>query len=192
MIKFGKNQICKDIVFFEPITMGFPSTENLKKTDYNGTIIGKNAILRSGSIFYCDVEIGDNFSSGHNILIREHTKIGNQVSIGTQTIIEGHTTIGNNTNIQSMVFIPTNTKIGNHVFIGPNVVITNDKYPPGDKKNLIGAIISDYAAIGANSTILPGIKIGKNTLIGAGSVVTKDVPDGMLAVGNPAKIIKKR
>ena len=193
MITYGTNDIDESITVFEPVTIGFPSRNNIGKTKFQGTVIGKSAVLRSGTIIYCDVSIGNNFNTGHNVLIRENTRIGNNVSVGTQTIIEGNTNIGNNVSIQSMVFIPTNTTIGNDVFIGPNVVITNDKYPPTkNRESLIGATIMDGAAIGANSTILPGVSIGRNALIGAGSVVTKDVPEGMLAVGNPAKIRQKK
>ena len=85
-----------------------------------------------------------------------------------------------------MVYIPTNTTIGNHVFIGPNAVLTNDRYPPSEC--LMGPIVKTGAAIGANATILPGVCIGEGALIAAGSIVTRDVPDYMMAVGTPARI----
>jgi acetyltransferase-like isoleucine patch superfamily enzyme len=121
-------------------------------------------------------------------LIREKTTIGDHVSIGTGAIIEGYSKIGDHCNLQSLVYIPTNTILGSHVFIGPNTVCTNDKYPPHGGKNLIGPVIDDYAAIGANVTLLPGVKIGAGSLIAAGSVVTKDIPPKKLAIGNPARI----
>jgi acetyltransferase-like isoleucine patch superfamily enzyme len=83
--------------------------------------------------------------------------------------------------------------IGMYVFIGPNVVFTDDPHPmgcPRYKECKGGAIVEDYARIGANSTILPGVKIGRNSLIGAGSVITKDVPENSVVAGNPAKVIK--
>ena len=100
------------------------------KKGFNGTTIGENAVIRSGTIIYCDVIIGDHFQSGHNVMIREKTKIGNRVAIGTSAVIEGRTIIGNEVSLQSMVYIPTDTIIGNRVFIGPNAVLTNDRYPP--------------------------------------------------------------
>ena len=77
-------------------------------------------------------------------------------------------------------------------WIGPSVVVTNAKYPkaPGVKDGLVGAHIKQFSIIGANSTLLPGITIGKHSLVGAGSVVTKDVPDYAVVAGNPARIIK--
>ena len=92
-------------------------------------ILGKNPLIRSNSIIYNDVEIGDNFKTGHGVTIREKTTIGNNVLIGTNTIIEGQCTIGNDVSIQSNVYIPTNTIIENYVFIGPCACFTNDKYP---------------------------------------------------------------
>ena len=89
-----------------------------------------------------------------------------------------------------MVYIPTDTRIGNRVFIGPNAVLTNDRYPPHRIGGLRGPVISDGAAIGANTTLLPGVCIGEGSLVAAGAVVTRDVPDHMLAIGTPARIKK--
>lgn len=188
MIEYGLNSIGSDARIFEPVTLGFPSRGNLSRKTFPGTTLGKNALLRSGTILYCDVTIGDDFQTGHNVMIREHTRIGNGVAIGTATVIEGHTSIGDHVSIQSMVYIPTETEIGNRVFIGPNSVLTNDKYPPRNIGGLKGPVIMDDAAIGGNVTILPGIRIGAGALVAAGAVVTRDVPEGMLAVGSPARI----
>lgn len=188
MIEYGLNSIGPDTQIFEPVTVGFPSRENLSRTGFRGTTIGKNAILRSGTVIYCDVFIGEGFQTGHNVMIRENTRIGNRVAIGTATIIEGHTIIGDDVNLQSMVYIPTETRIGNRVFIGPNSVLTNDRYPPRNVDGLKGPTLMDGAAIGANVTILPGICIGKGSLVAAGAVVTRDVPDRMLAIGSPARL----
>lgn len=186
MIEYGINEIGEGSQVFEPVTIGFPSRENLGKTGFQGTIIGRNAVLRSGTVIYCDVIIGDNFQSGHNTLIREKTRIGNRTAIGTSTIIDGNTVIGNHVSLQSMVYIPTNTTIGDHVFIGPNAVLTNDRYPPSG--TLEGPVIKAGAAIGANTTILPGVCIGEGAFVAAGSIVTRDVPDLMMAIGTPARI----
>jgi acetyltransferase-like isoleucine patch superfamily enzyme len=186
MIEYGINVIGEGAQIFEPVTIGFPSREHLGKTGFTGATIGHHAVLRSGTIIYCDVIIGDNFQSGHNTLIREKTRIGNNTAIGTATIIDGNTRIGSNVSLQSMVYIPTNTTIGDRVFIGPNAVLTNDRYPPSG--SLEGPIIKDGAAIGANTTIIPGVCIGEGAFVAAGSVVTRDVPDHMMAVGTPARI----
>jgi acetyltransferase-like isoleucine patch superfamily enzyme len=188
MIEYGINVLGPDARIFEPVTLGFPSRDNLSKTDFSGTTIGKNATIRSGTILYCDVIIGDDFQTGHNVMIREKTRIGNRVAIGTGTIIEGNSVIGDDVSLQSLVYIPTDTNIGNRVFIGPNAVLTNDRYPPHRIGGLRGPVIMDDAAIGANTTLLPGVCIGEGALVAAGAIVTRDVPDHMLAIGSPARI----
>jgi acetyltransferase-like isoleucine patch superfamily enzyme len=188
MNEYGINVIGEGAQIFEPVTIGFPCRENIGKTGYPGSTIGHHAVLRSGTIIYCDVIIGDHFQSGHNTLIREKTRIGDRTAIGTATVIDGNTRIGNGVSLQSMVYIPTNTTIGDHVFIGPNAVLTNDRYPPSGL--LEGPIVKNGAAIGANSTILPGVCIGEGAFVAAGSIVTRDVPDNMMAIGNPARIIE--
>jgi acetyltransferase-like isoleucine patch superfamily enzyme len=186
MIEYGINAIGEGAQVFEPVTIGFPSRENIGKTSFPGSTIGRHAVLRSGTIIYCDVIIGNNFQSGHNTLIREKTRIGDRTAIGTATVIDGNTIIGNGVSMQSMVYIPTNTIIGDSVFIGPNAVLTNDRYPPSG--SLEGPVIKAGAAIGANATILPGVCIGEGAFVAAGSIVTRDVPDHMMAIGTPARI----
>ncbi len=188
MIEYGINSLGPDAQIFEPVTLGFPSREKIQKTGYTGTTIGKNSVIRSGTILYWDVIAGDFFQTGHNVVIREETRIGDRVSIGTATVIDGHTTIGNDVSLQSRVYLPTNTRIGNHVFIGPNAIFTNDRYPPGRIGGLDGPHVMDGAAIGANATLLPGVCIGKGALVAAGAIVTHEVPDHMMAIGAPAKI----
>lgn len=188
MITYGTNQIGKNVRIFDPVFLGFPPKYHLDSCEFVGCIIGDNGILRPGTTIYADVSIGDSFSSGHNVFIREQTTIGINVSLGTSVVIEGYSNIGNYVNIQSLAYIPSKTIIGSHVFIGPNSVLTNDRYPPQGGSHLEGPVIDDYASIGANVTILPGIHIGKGSLIAAGSVVTKDVPPKKLAIGSPAKM----
>ena len=188
MIEYGINCLGPDAQIFEPVALGFPSREKMQKTGFTGTTIGNNAVIRSGTILYCDVIIGDFFQTGHNVVIREKTRIGDRVSVGTATVIDGHTTIGDDVSLQSRVYIPTNTRIGNHVFIGPNAVFTNDRYPPSRIGGLTGPQIMDCAAIGANATLLPGVYIGEGAFVAAGAIVTRDVPAHMMAIGAPAKI----
>lgn len=188
MIQYGENVIGDDLIVFEPVTVGFPSRDLIGQDRFPGTTIGSHAVLRSGSVIYCHVHIGDHFQCGHDVVIREFTKVGNNTSIGTATVIEGTCTIRDNVRIQSMAFIPQHTEIGNDVCIGPNAVLTNDRYPPIDKFDLKGPTIADRAVIGANATILAGVSIGVGSAVAAGAVVTRDVPPGVLAIGSPARI----
>lgn len=178
--KVGEN--CK---IQDDVILGLRYKEKCEKA-----IIGNNATIRKGSIIYADTVIGDSFITGHNILIREKTKIGNQVVVGTNTVIDGNVEIGSFVKLETNVYVPTHTKIGNHVFIGPGAVLTNDKYPQRmrDQYEPKGPVLEDSVTIGANATILPGIRVGEGSFIAAGSVVTQDVPEWSLAIGTPAEI----
>lgn len=152
-----------------------------------------NAIIRSGTIIYDGSTIGDNFTTGHNAVIREHNTIGDNVVVGVNSYLGPGNKIGNNVRIHTNCFLE-GTIIGDNVIIAPHVVFTNDPYPPCETctKNVGGATVGKNTTIGANVTILPGVKIGENCLIGAGSVVTKDVEDHTIVVGNPAQKLKMK
>lgn len=150
--------------------------------------IGENSLIRSGAVIYSGVSAGRNFKTGHNILIRENTEIGDNVLMGTNSVVDGNCRIGNNVSVQSNAYITAYTVIEDDVFLGPCSVTTNDKYMKAGAE-LKGPIIKKGARIGANSTILPGVTIGENAIVGAGAVVTKDVPRKDTVVGNPARRI---
>ncbi|GIL15133.1 MAG: acyltransferase [Chloroflexota bacterium] len=157
------------------------------------TRIGARAILRSHTVIYAGNVIGDDFQTGHGVLLREENEIGNNVSIGSHTIVEHHVKIGNNARLHSNVFVPEFSILEEGCWLGPNVVVTNARYPQARnvKENLRGAHIKRGAKIGANATLLPGVVIGENALVGAGAVVTHDVPDGAVVAGNPARVINQ-
>jgi acetyltransferase-like isoleucine patch superfamily enzyme len=156
------------------------------------TVIGAGAVIRSHSIIYAGNLIGDNFQTGHGVMIRESNQIGDNVSVGTHSIVEHHVIMGNGVRLHSNVFVPENSVLEDGCWLGPNVVVTNARYPlaPNVKETLQGATVKRNAKIGANSTLLPGVTIGENALVGAGSVVVHDVPAGVVVVGSPARIIK--
>ena len=151
--------------------------------------IGKDSIVRSGTVIYSGVKIGNNFRSGHNVLIRENTRIGDNVLVGTSSVIDGDCKIGNKVSIQTGVYITRYTMIEDGVFLGPFCVTTNDKYMKYGV-TLKGPVIKQGARIGANSTIMPDITIGKGAIVGAGSVVTRDVPPYKVVMGVPARVVK--
>lgn len=149
-------------------------------------VIGDGATIRSGSVVYPDVVVGSNLTTGHDILVREHTEIGDDVTIGTKTVIDGHTEIGDRVSLQTGVYVPVNTRIGDDVFVGPNAVFTNDPYPARQDVELEGPTLEDGVSIGANATLLPDVVVGAGAFVAAGAVVTEDVPPKTLAVGTPA------
>lgn len=125
------------------------------------------------------------------VVLRDAT-IGRNCNICAHTLIENDVVLGENVTVKSGVYIWDGTTIGNNVFIGPCATFTNDKMPRSKvyPEAFSRITIEDNASIGANATLLPGITIGKHAMVGAGSVVTKDVPAYAVVVGNPAKIIK--
>jgi acetyltransferase-like isoleucine patch superfamily enzyme len=185
-VKLGKNCIIEDFVIIGVPPKGHRAGEL-------ETVIGDNAIIRSHTVIYAGNTIGINFQTGNKANIREINEIGDNVSIGTMSVVEHHVRISDGVRIHSQVFIPEYTIIEEGCWIAPNVVFTNAKYPnsPNAKSELRGVNMKKYAIIGANSTILPGVIIGEHALVGAGSVVTKDVPDKSVVVGNPAKKINR-
>jgi acetyltransferase-like isoleucine patch superfamily enzyme len=155
------------------------------------TTIGERAVIRSHTVIYAGNVIGRNFQTGNKVNIRESNEIGDNVSIGTLSVVEHHVKIADHVRIHTQAFVPEFSVLEEGCWIGPNVVLTNAKYPlsPNVKEELAGPVIRRGAKIGANATLLPGVVIGENALVGAGSVVVKDVPAGAVVAGNPARVI---
>lgn len=158
------------------------------------TSIGDNSYIRAGTIIYAGNKIGENFQTGNKANIRELNNIAKNVSIGTLSVIEHHVDIEEGVRIHTQVFVPEYTTLKKNSWLGPNVVCTNASYPksPNVKDELKGPVVDEDAIIGANSTLLPGVRIGKNSIVGAGSVVTKDVAQDIVVCGNPAKVLKNK
>jgi acetyltransferase-like isoleucine patch superfamily enzyme len=156
-------------------------------------VIGAGCIIRSHTVIYAGNTIGAGLQTGHHVVIREENTIGDHVSIGTHSIVEHHVQIENHVRLHSRVFVPEYSILEAGCWLGPGVMVTNARYPlsKGAKERLVGAFIEAGAIIGANATLLPGVRIGARALVGAGAVVTKDVPSGAVVVGNPARIVKQ-
>jgi acetyltransferase-like isoleucine patch superfamily enzyme len=160
--------------------------------DCGSASIGKNGILRKGTLIYGDVKIGDYFRSGHNVIIRAKVRMGNYCTVLNHSTLEGLIRCGDGVRFMSHVYIPSRTWFGDHVFVGPGVTFVNDRrplrVPEGPYPPLEGATVEDDVMIGGGCTILAGIRIGRRSFIAAGAVVTKDVPEGSFVKGVPGTI----
>ena len=136
--------------------------------------------------------IGDDTRVWQFAVILPGARIGCNCNICAHTLIENDVVVGDNVTIKCGVQLWDGLRVGDNVFIGPNVTFCNDKYPHSGARdfNCLQTIIEDDVSIGANATILPGIKLGKGCVVGAGAVVTKDVSSKVTVVGNPAKEIR--
>ena len=154
--------------------------------------IGARARIRSGTIVYSGTRIGADLNTGHHVIIREENTIGDSVSIWSHSNIDYGCRIGDRVKIHSGVYIPQFTVIEDDVFIAPGVIMGNDLHPGCEKSRdcLKGPVVKRGAQIGLNVTILPYVTIGAGALIGAGSVVTRNIPPRAVAFGNPARVIK--
>jgi UDP-2-acetamido-3-amino-2,3-dideoxy-glucuronate N-acetyltransferase len=141
-----------------------------------------------------NVEIGEGTKIWHFSHIQSGSRIGKNCVLGQNVNVGNNVVIGNNVKIQNNVSVYEGVTLEDYVFCGPSMVFTNvvdprSKYPQAGAKYYIKTLVKEGASIGANATIVCGITIGKFAFIGAGAVVTKNVPDYALLVGNPAKLI---
>jgi acetyltransferase-like isoleucine patch superfamily enzyme len=152
--------------------------------------IGAGSRIRRGTIIYLGSRIGEHLETGHNVIIREENTIGHHLAIWSNSIIDYGCRIGDNVKIHANCYIAQFTVIEDDVFLAPGVTIANDLHPgcAYSKKCMKGPVIKRGAQIGVNVTILPRVVIGEGALIGAGAVVTRDIPPGRVAYGNPARI----
>jgi acetyltransferase-like isoleucine patch superfamily enzyme len=175
--------ICNDCIIGEPLNSYYKDSAYVNPP----TIIGRDSILRSHTIIYAACNIGQGFSSGHRVTIRENTIMGENCSVGTLSDLQGQVKIGKYCRLHSNVHLAQGSQLGDFVFMYPYSVMTNDPYPPSN--DMRGGFIGSYTQVGVHAVIIPGIKVGENCLIGANSVVNKRLPDFSLAMGDPIKVV---
>ena len=155
--------------------------------------LGAEAQVRTGTVLYTGTSIGDRFATGHNVVIREDCTLGDDVSVWSNSVIDYGCTIGNGVKIHTNCYIAQFIVLEDGAFCAPGVSFANDIYPGNDVSadQMRGPHIGAGAQLGVNVTVLPEVRIGAGSIIGAGSVVVHDIPAGVVAVGSPAKPIRQ-
>jgi acetyltransferase-like isoleucine patch superfamily enzyme len=157
------------------------------------TVIGEGTIVSTGAIVFAGSTIGARVILGDQSCVRERVEVGDDVVLGRGSYIENDTTVGALTKIQAEAYITAYSTLEDSVFIAPCVVTTNDNYMGRTEKRLSemrGPTIRRGARVGGGAVLCPGIEIGEEAFVGAGAVVTKDVPPRKLVVGSPARVLR--
>lgn len=155
--------------------------------DGSPLVIGAGATIRSHSVFYTSSTFADGLETGHRVVVRERTRAGLGLRLGTMCDIQGDCDFGDYTRLHSSVFVAKGSRIGHFVWLMPYALLTNDPTPPSDL--CLGCTIDDHAVIAARALVMPGVRIGRHSVVAAGACVTRDVADGMLVSGLPARVI---
>jgi acetyltransferase-like isoleucine patch superfamily enzyme len=156
--------------------------------------LGDGTIVSTGAIVFAGSKIGARVILGDQSCVRERVTIGDDVVVGRGSLIENDTTVGALTKIQADAYITAYSTLEDNVFIAPCVVTTNDNFMGRTEKRhelIAGPTIRRGARVGGGAVLCPGIEIGEEAFVGAGAVVTKDVPARMLVVGNPARVVRE-
>lgn len=158
-----------------------------------GTVIGAGAVIRAGAVIYAGAEIGEETAVGHHTLLRSFVTVGCQTQLGHNLTIERATTIGSLVRCSPGSHITSSCLLADRVFLGAGVRTVNDKEmtwrdPGGREPDLVPPVFGAGARVGSGSVVLAGVSIGERALVGAGSVVTRDIPEGAVAFGTPARV----
>lgn len=199
-VEIGENVIIKDNVeimegaIIGRLPKGAKATARKTIEEFKEVIIGEYTVISPHAVIYTGVKIGSGTLIGDGASIREDCEIGDECIISRMVTVNYNTKIGNKTKIMDNTHITGNMVIGNNVFISVLVSTTNDNNIGSkgyDESFVIGPTIEDNVLIGAGANILPGVKIGKNSIIAAGSVVTKDIEESSLIMGIPGRLVRK-
>ena len=170
------------------------SRSTARRDPLEPTVIGDGTIVSAGAIVFAGSRIGVRVILGDQSCVRERVTVGDDVVIGRGSLVENDTTVGALTKIQADAYITAYSTLEEHVFIAPCVVTTNDNFMGRTERRhelVAGPTIRRGARIGGGAVLLPGVEIGEEAFVGAGAVVTKNVPARMLVVGNPARVVRK-
>jgi acetyltransferase-like isoleucine patch superfamily enzyme len=169
------------------------SRSTAKREPLEPTRIGEGTIVSTGAIVFAGSTIGARVILGDQSCVRERVTIEDDVVIGRGALVENDTTIGAESKIQADAYITAYSTLEEHVFVAPCVVTTNDNFMGRTERRhalRAGPTIRRGARIGGGAILCPWVEIGEEAFVGAGAVVTKDVPPGVIVVGNPARVLR--
>jgi acetyltransferase-like isoleucine patch superfamily enzyme len=157
------------------------------------TVVGAGTVVSTGAVVFAGSRIGERVILGDRSCVRERVTIGDDVVVGHGSLVENDTTIGALTKIQAGAYITAYSTLEERVFIAPGVVTTNDDFMGRTERRhelVKGPTIRRGARIGGGAILCPGVEVGEEAFVGAGAVVTKDVPPRVVVVGNPARVLR--
>ena len=155
--------------------------------------IGDGTVVSTGAIVFAGTRVGARVIVGDQACVRERVDIGDDVVVGRGVLVENDTTIGALTKIQADAYITAYSTLEDNVFIAPRVITTNDNFMGRTERRhelIKGPTVRRGARVGGGAILCPGIVVGEEAFVGAGAVVTKDVPPRKLVVGNPARVLR--
>jgi acetyltransferase-like isoleucine patch superfamily enzyme len=172
------------------VILGYPPARTVPVLDLH---IGERARIRSGTVIYAGSRIGSGLETGHNVVLREECSIGDDFRAWNGTVVDYACTIGRGVKVHSNCYVSQGTVLEDGSFLAPGVVLANDLHPGSERSKALmrGPVIGRGAQLGCNVTVLPYVRVGAGCVVGAGAVVVKDLPEGSVAVGNPARVIKR-
>jgi acetyltransferase-like isoleucine patch superfamily enzyme len=172
-------------------TLGPRSTA--KRDELPPLELGAGTIVSTGAIIFAGTHIGERAIIGDQACVRERCDLGHDVVIGRGTLVENDTVVGSLTKIQADAYVTAYTTVEEGVFIAPRVITTNDNFMGRTERRHAlrkGPTIRRGARVGAGAVLCPGVEIGEEAFIGAGTVVVEDVPPRVVVVGNPARVLR--
>ena len=184
-------QVLENAVVGKQPTLSPRSTA--KREPLEPAVIGDGSIVSTGAIVFAGTRVGARVIVGDQACIRERVELGDDVVVGRGSLVENDTTIGAMTKIQAEAYITAYSTLEEHVFVAPCVVTTNDNWMGRTEKrfgNVKGPTIRRGARIGGGAILCPAVEIGEEAFVGAGAVVTKDVPPRVVVVGSPARVLR--
>ncbi len=189
----GDNVRIDDNAVIGKLPMRAANSAVTKEQELSPCTIGSNCIIGTGVVIYRGCEIGESVLVADLSTVRENVTIGKKTIVGRGVAIENFCKIGKFCKLETNVYITAYSELGDRVFVAPCVATSNDNFVGRTQerfKHFKGVTVKKGGRIGVNSTILPGKTIGEDALVGAGAVVTTDVPDGKIVVGMPAKVFR--